>query len=87
MLVTWSNGYMALRIRTSLCKSTPCLVWCPQIFSRWRYLICHVTLQDHSIEGLRGFLGVSSLSYVTALISLVTVTIVIVFFNLSHELS
>ena len=37
MLVTWSEHHVVLRMEASLCKSAPCLVWCPWIFCRWIY--------------------------------------------------
>ena len=42
------------------------------------YLICHVTSQDHLIEGSFEFMGGSSLWYVTTLKNLVAIGIVIV---------
>ena len=41
------------------------------------YLICHVTLQDHLIQGSCKFIGGSSLQYITMLASLMTIDIVI----------
>ena len=40
------------------------------------YLIFHVTSHDHVIERAREFVGGSTFSYVTTLISLVTLSIV-----------
>ena len=37
MLVTWSKGYIVLRVGTRHVKSGPCLVSCPWVFCKWRY--------------------------------------------------
>ena len=42
-----------------------------------KYLICHMTLQDHVIEGSRDTMGGSLSSYVTILSSLVAAGIVL----------
>ena len=52
-----------------------------------KYLLCHVTSQDHVIEILSNFLSGSSSWYVTSLRSLVATGIVTVgiVFSLSHD--
>ena len=76
MLVMWSKGHWAARIRASHCKSTPGLVWCPWVFCRWIYsefnLSHYLTWLPHW-----GAIQIGSfLWYVTTLTSLVTVNIV-----------
>ena len=57
----------------SYTKSAPCLVWYPQIFCRWKYvLICHVSPQNHCTEVL------CSSQQVTTLKSFVVIGILIV---------
>ena len=80
MLVMWLEKHMALRIRNSHCKPAPFLVWCTEVFCRWRHNVfnCHKTSHNHLIEGPYKFMGGSSLQYVTSLIGLVAISIVLV---------
>ena len=47
VLITWSKDPVALRAGASHSNLAPNLVWCRCAFCKWRYLICHVTSQDH----------------------------------------
>ena len=38
MLNTLSKGHVDLSVATSYSKSAHCLIWCPCIFCRWRYV-------------------------------------------------
>ena len=53
---------MVLRVGASYGKSAPCLVWCPLVF-------CHMTSQDHLIDGSSDLMDGSSSSYITTLTS------------------
>ena len=69
MCVTWSQSHIVLRMGASHCKSAPCLVWCSWVFCRQRYNVFKLSWE---------FMDESSLWYVTALTSLVTISIVVV---------
>ena len=82
LTVTWSHVGHLIKgscLGASYTKSAPSLMWC-QYHTKGGDMcfICHVPLQDHSVEMSCIFMGESSSQYVTTLKSLVTIGIPIV---------